>query len=137
MDFPLVNFDPVTGVAFVGIPTVPRRVVGLNKLVQIVVIAILKNGGQAVIDPEQGSGLRAMIGYFNYTTPTEIQVEVLKRVKLIEKQIISNQNGFDLAASEKLVSLKVMQVATDPATGATAVKLKVNNQAGQSTTLVV
>lgn len=137
MDFPLINFDPTTGIATVGIPTVPRRLTGINKLVQVVVIAVLKNGGQAVIDPEQGSGLRAMIGYFNYTTPTEVQVEVLKRIKLIEQQIISNQANFSLQSSEKLTSLKVLQVATDPVTGATAVKIKVNNQAGQSTTLVV
>lgn len=137
MDFPLVTFDPITGMAMIGVPTVPRRVVGINKLVQIVVIAILKNGGQAVIDPDQGSGLRAMIGQFNYTEPTAIQVEVLKRIQLIEKQIIANQANFTLPSSEKLVSLKILQVATDPATGATAVKIKVNNQAGQSTTLVV
>ena len=124
MDFPLINFDPYTGIASVGMPASPRYVRGINKLVQVVCVAILKNGGQDVFDPNQGSGLRSMIGQYNFSDSGEIKVEVIQRVQMIEKQIIQNQSGFILPASEKLAKLTVLSVVVDAATSATAIRLR-------------
>lgn len=137
MDFPLVNFDTETGVAYIGIPKVPRPLKGIQKLVQIVVIAILKNRGQDVFTPLEGSGLRSMIGQFNYSNPSEIRLEVIQRVQRIQQEIVANQVGSNAAASEKLRSVKVLEVVTDTVTSNTAVRLQVASEAGQSTTLVV
>lgn len=137
MDFPLIVFDEATGIASVGIPKVPRRVTGINKLVQVVVIAILKNGDQDVLNPELGAGLRLMIGQFNYSDPSLIRVEVIQRVKNIEQQIIAIQTSFNLPASEKLSRLTVLDVVIDANTSAAAVRIKIDSQAGQSTTVVV
>jgi len=137
MDFPLITFNKDTGFAEVGIPTAPRALRGINKLVQLVVVALLKNGGQDVFSPEEGSGLRAMIGQFNYANPSEIKVEVVQRVKLIEQQIVANQVNFTVPAAEKLKQLKVLDLVSDPVTGATAVRVQIYNEAGQSKTTVV
>lgn len=137
MDFPLISFDPDTGIAYVGIPQVPRNLRGIDKVVQIVCIAILKNRGQDVFDTEAGTGLRAMIGQFNYSDPNEIKIEVIQRISQIEKQIINNQTGFNLPSSEKLSKLTVLSVVSDAVTGNTAVQVKVTNEAGQSTVAVV
>jgi len=137
MDFPLIIFDQNTGIASVGIPASPRPLKGVQKLVQIVCIAVLKNSGQDVFNPPEGSGLRSLIGQFNYSDPGEIKLEVIRRVGLIEKQIIANQSGFVLPATEKLAKLTVLSVIYDSVTANTAVRLQVINEAGQSQIAVV
>ena len=137
MDFPLISFNAVTGLAEAGIPSAPRPLRGIQALVQIVVIAILKNGGQDVLTPEQGSGLRGLIGQYNFSDPNEIKAEVIQRMRLIESQIIANQAGFSIPASEKLKKLTVLEIASDPNSGATAVRVQIFNEAGQQTTTVV
>jgi hypothetical protein len=137
MDFPLIVFDPETGVASVGIPSVIRPVRGIKKLVQVVVLALLKNGGQDVLTPDEGSGVRSLIGQFNYSDTSEIKIEVLRRIRKVEAEILANQEVVSLPADEKLRELKIMSVVSDPANGNTAVSLQVINEAGQSTTVVV
>ena len=137
MDFPLITYDPETGLATVGIPTNPRVTRGVDKLSQIVCLAVLKNGGQDVFTPGEGSGLRALIGQYNHYDPSEIQAEVIRRVKLIEQQIIANQLGYSLPATEKLVKLRVLSVVVDSVTWNTAVRIQIINEAGQSIVTVV
>lgn len=137
MDFPLITYDPDTGMATVGMPQNPRAVRGVDKLSAIVCVALLKNGGQDVFAPDQGSGIRALIGQYNYYDPSEIQAEVIQRVGLIEQQIIANQQGFTLPASEKLVKLRVLSVVVDNVTWNTAVRIQIINEAGQSIVTVV
>jgi hypothetical protein len=110
---------------------------GIQALVQIVVIAILKNGNQDVLTPEEGSGLRSLIGQYNMADPNEIKTEIIQRIGIIEKQIISNQVNFNVPASEKLKKLTVLQIVSDPSTGSTAVRVQIFNEAGQTTTTVV
>ena len=137
MDFPLITFNSETGLAEVGIPKTPKGLFGIKVLVQIVVIAILKNGGQDVLMPNEGSGLRSMIGQYNFTEPNAIKSEVVQRIGLIEKQIIANQAGFIVPSAEKLKKLTVLSVVADNTTGAAAVRIQVYNEAGQSITTVV
>ena len=137
MDFPLITFNPETGLAEVGIPKSARVYRGIDKLIQIVTVAVLKNGGQDVFDPNAGTGLRSMLGQFNYYSPDEIKIEVIQRINKIKKQIIENHTGFNLPSTEKLADLKVLSVIVDSVTGAAAVNLQVVNEAGQSKVAVV
>jgi hypothetical protein len=137
MDFPLITFDPNTGLAQVGMPDAPRAVVGIDKLVQIVTIGILKNRGQDIFTPSEGTGLRSLIGQFNFFNPEEVKVEVIQRIKSLEQQIINNQIGVTVPASEKLVKLRVLTVVSDSTTGSLAVRIQIFNEAGQSTVAVV
>lgn len=137
MDFPLIYFDPDNGVASIGIPPVARPLRGLSKLVQVVVLGILKNGGQDVLTPSEGSGIRALLGQYNYTESSEIKIEILQRLRKVESQIIVNQESVALPSDEKLREIKVLNIVSDPTTGSTAVRLQVINEAGQSTTVVV
>ena len=137
MDFPLITFNPDTGLAEPGIPKAPRPLRGIQALVQIVVIAILKNGSQDVLTPDYGSGLRAMIGQYNYHDPNEIKAEIIQRIKVIEQQIIANSANFSVPATEKLRQLTVQEIAFDPSNGNVAVKVQIFNEAGQQTTTVV
>jgi hypothetical protein len=137
MDFPIITFNPDTGLAEAGIPKAPRPLKGIQALVQIVVIAILKNGGKDVLTPEEGSGLRAMIGQYNVSDPNEIKLEIIQRIRSIEKQIISSHAGFSVPATEKLKKLNITEIAIDPITNAVAVRVQIFNEAGQQTTTVV
>jgi len=137
MDFPLVKFDPNTGVATLGMPTVPRPLRGIQKLVQIVVIAVLKNGGQDVFAPIEGSGLRALIGQFNYSDEQEVRVELSSRVNKIQREVIQNQAPFPSPPAEKLRSLKVLEIAVDPVTSSAFLRLQVISEAGQTAQVVI
>lgn len=137
MDFPLITFNKDTGIAELGMPANPRPYRGIDKLVQIVVIAIFKNQQQDVFSPVEGSGLRALIGQFNYADPEEVQVEVLTRLKKVQDEIVQNQANTNYPSSEKLKELKVLKIVTDPISANTAVNIRVISEAGQSTDVVV
>lgn len=137
MDFPIVSFDPATGLASIGIPKSPRPLRGIDKLVQIVVIALLKNLGQDVFTPNEGSGLRSLIGQFNYTDSAEIKAEVLQRVNKVNDEILRNQTDLSVPATEKLRQLRVLEIAVDVSQSQAALRLRVISEAGQTTDVLV
>lgn len=137
MDFQMVVFDPNTGLASLQIPTVPRKISGIEKLVQIVVLTLLKNGGRDVFEPEVGSGLRGAIGQYNFTEGEEVKNLVVQRIRAIEQQIIGFQAGEMISPTEKLKRLEVLGVGFDPATYQTLVKVQVFSEAGQSRNVMI
>jgi len=136
-DYQIITFDSTTGVATLGIPTVPKRLVGLEKLVQIVALGFLRNPGRNVFAPTEGSGLRAEIGKYNYNDGAEIRSLVIQRTKIVEKEILSRQKQGEGDPSERLQSLTVTDVAFDSITGETAVRVRVINELGDSKDFIV
>lgn len=138
MDFSITTADPVTGIVTVGIPTVPKILTGLNKLVQWVTLNFLKDPGRDVITPNAGAGFRAMIGQYNYTFGgNEIQARVILTVKQQQAAIIAQQAAAPGDPNEMLQSLTVENMAFDQNTGDLVVSITVENQAGQTANILI
>src|ERR1700693_3357517 len=93
MDYQVVRFDPTTGVAIYGITNPPKIITGFAKLVQIVVLSYMRNPGQAVLAPGEGSGLRQAIGQYNFTGDgTELRALAVQRTRAVQLEVISRQS---------------------------------------------
>lgn len=139
MDYQVVTFDSVTGLASYGIPTVPKVIKGLPKLVQIVVLSFLRNPGKSVLAPNEGSGLRAAIGTYNYSNDggAEVRALCVQRTRAVQLEVVSRQSPSSGAPSERLKSLTLTNFAFDINTGNTMLGVKIINEAGDSTNILV
>lgn len=139
MDYQVVTFDPITGVASYGIPPVPKILKGIQKLVQIVVLSYQRNPGKSVLSPVEGSGLRAAIGTFNYSdnSAAEIRALCVQRTRAVQLEVISRQSPSSGAPSERLRSLTLTNFAFDSTTGRTMLGVKIINEAGDSANVLV
>lgn len=138
MDFQVVTFDPTTGLASYGIPAVPKILTGMDKLVQIVVLEFLRNPGQNILSPTEGSGLRGDIGQYNFTgDPEELRSHVVQRSRFCQQEIIARQDPSTGTPDERLKSLTVKNFAYDDETGQAMLLVQVINEAGDSTTVLV
>ena len=139
MDYQVITFDPITGLASYGIPPVPRILKGLDKLVQVVVLYFLRNPGKSVLAPTEGSGLRAAIGVYNFTDDggAELRSLCVQRARAGQLEIISRQSPGSGTPSERLRSLTVTNFAFDADTGQTLLGVKIVNEAGDSSNILV
>lgn len=136
-DISIVNFDPITGEVSLGLGNTPRVIDGMDLLKQIVVLAYLRNPGQSVIDPDEGSGVRAAIGQYNFVEGDEIKVLFIQRTQAIEQEIIGRQEGATTAPEERLKKLVVIDVAFDETTNSVAGRTQIINQAGDTSDIIV
>lgn len=137
MDLQITNIDPETGVVSLGIPVVPRKLTGLSKLAQIVTLQILKNPGQDVLTPTEGTGFRSMIGQYNFVTTEEIRGAVVQRIRFVESQILASQLPGVGTPSERLKELKLQDMAFDETTRELLVRIRILNESGQDTDVIV
>lgn len=137
MDFQLVTFDPDTGLASYGIPTVPKIITGIDKLVQVVVLSFLRNPGRSVLAPVEGSGLRADIGQYNIVDGTELRAHAIQRTRAVQQEVLGRQNPGTGTPSERLKSLQVKNFAYDEQTGRAMLFVQIINEAGDSTNVLI
>lgn len=137
-EYKIVNFDPTTGLATVGIPTVQKIIQGSDLLVQVVVLSFLRNPGKSVMFPSEGSGLRGDIGQYNFTiSGNQVQLLAVQRVKVVQQEVISRQDPNVGTPSERLRSLTLQSFAWDPNTSAAVLQVTLVNEAGDSRTVLV
>jgi hypothetical protein len=137
MDFKIINYDD-KGLASFGIPDVTKKISGFDKLTQIVVLEIFRNPGRNVFFPQEGSGLRAAVGRFNYSEESEIRSYIIQRIDQVKKNIIELQNIENiLDVSERLKAIDIISFSFDANEGIAYVSIKVYNELGQSRTLIV
>lgn len=136
-DYKIISFDEITGVATVGIPKVPKKIIGMDKLVQVVALSYLRNSGRNVFAPVEGSGLRSEIGKYNFVDGAEIRSLVIQRTKIVEKEILDRQKAGEGDPTERLKTLSIMDVASDPDTGETLARVRVINELGDSKDFLV
>lgn len=136
-DIEIVQFDPDTGLATLGLGNSPKILTGMDKLKQIVVLAYLRNPGQDIFDPQEGSGLRAEIGQFTFVEGDEVSALFVQRTQGVEKEIIDRQEGTVSDASEKLKKLSVLDVAFDQTSSSLLGRVQIINQAGDVTDILV
>lgn len=136
-DIQIVRFDSVTGLATVGMGIAPKILRGMDKLKQIVALEYLRNPGQSVIQPDEGSGLRAAIGQYNIGGDSELKTLFVQRTLSVEKSIVSRQETTAGPPTEKLKKLTVLDVATDAFAGSMTGRVQVINQVGDEIDILV
>jgi hypothetical protein len=133
----IINFDPNTGIATVGMTTAPKKLSGMEKLAHIVALEYLKNPGRDVIDPYEGSGLRAAIGQYNYTQEDEVRLLATQRTQAIEKEIIARQPAGIGTPDDRLKKLSILDIAMDLEQSRLMLRVQIINEAGDSTDILI
>jgi phage baseplate assembly protein W len=135
-DIQIVNVNPETRVVFFEIR--PKRVQGISKLIQIVVLSLLDVPGQDVLDPERGSGIPALVGSnIDLSDPQEILAEVAQSVRKTEREILDSQIGVDDDPSERLRQLQIIELVPGEQIDQLFLKLRIINEAGRAADVVV
>ena len=140
MDYQMTIVNPNTGQVTLGIPTIPTLLTGLDELVQVVVLSILRNPGKSVLFPVEGSGLRADIGKYNVSTsspPTELQARVVQAVQTVQQEVISRQDPTQGSPDSRLSSLVLKGFAFDSTTLAAVLQIQIIAESGDSTNILV
>lgn len=137
-DLKVYTVDP-DGRIKLALPMPPVKVSGKEKLVQIVVLALLNDPGRNAFYPEDGSGLPSMIGSnVSVDDPTETLAEVSEKVDKIKDEILDAQTGLsNEEPSELLRDLIVLNVETGVNIDEVLLKLRIVSEAGDETDLVV
>lgn len=138
-DFKIIRIDSRTRRVTINPSMPPRKVTGLEKLIQVVVLALLNDVGRNVFDPDQGSGLPSLIGSnINPNDPTEALADVTERIEKIREEIIENQNNLENEDStERLADLQILSVDTGVNIDEIIVKLRLVSEAGDQTTIAL
>lgn len=120
-------------------PLLPEKVSGKDKLIQIVLLALLTNPGRNVNYPERGSGLPSLIGSnIDPNDPTEVLSDVSERIEKIRDEIIDAQSALiNETPSERLQDLVLVNVDIGDSIDEVMVKLRVVSEAGDELDLTV
>lgn len=136
MDIQLVEVDQITRqIKFV---LKPRKLTGISKLLQIVVLSLLNTPDRDVLDPVKGGGLPEMVGMnINPKDSTEIFAEIARRIKKSEQEIIDDQIGINDPPQEKLRELQIIDIKEGEQIDEIFVKIRIINQANQAADILV
>lgn len=136
MDIQLIDIKPDTREVYFVLRA--RKVTGISKLVQIVVLSLLNVPGQDVLSPDKGAGLPALVGSnIDINDTTEIYGEIAQRVRKSENEIIADQIGINDPSSEKLSELRIIGIDQGETLDQILVRIRVINQEGLATDIVV
>lgn len=110
-DLKLFAQDPASGVLIFGISDPPQTVSGIDKLVQIVALALLNNGGRSITNPGRAGGLRRLIGgNINLDDPSELFADIRIMTGRVEQTIKEEQLRITRPTSERLLSLQLIDI---------------------------
>jgi hypothetical protein len=116
----------------------PKIASGVLKLTQIVLLSLLNIPGQDVLDPENGGGIPELLGFnFGPDETNEIVSEVTRRVRKTEAEILTQQIGYTIPASERLKEVKIIGVDEGDGIDAVFIRLRIINELGQQQDVVV
>jgi len=136
MDIQLFTVNPTTNRIEWGV--VPKVITGINKLIQIVVLALLEVPGYDVLDPADGSGIPALLGMNVYVDDiSSAKGEIARGIKKIQSEIIKYQVGLNCTADEKLSDIKILNITQGEASDEILVKLRVVSAAGKAANVVL
>lgn len=135
MEIQLIERDHRTGrISFV---LKAKKLTGISKLVQVVVLSLLNVPGQDVLDPSKGGGLPTLVGSnIDPNDSTEIFAEVAMRIRKSEQEIIDDQIGINDPPEEKLRELRIIGIDRGGSPDEIFVRIRVVNEAGQATDVV-
>jgi len=137
MDIQIIKVDSTT--RQVTFELQPKIITGILKLVQIIVISLLKNpNGRSVFFPEKGAGMMSLVGQYNLNSDsTDVFAEVARMVKKTENEVISDQISSSDSDYEKLSEIQIVNIKQGSDLDSLYVQLRVVNQAGQTSDIMV
>lgn len=137
-DLKVLTRDATTGRLTPGVPRPPQTVEGIDLLVQIVVLLYLNNGGRSIFEPGRAGGLRAFIG-LNYDPddPSELFADLRLMTSRIEQMIKEEQEKTRRTASERLLSLQLLDIIPDDVNPEIEIIVQVINEEQQTQQAVV
>ena len=113
MDFAVTKTDEYGRMTFDFSSKTPVKLEGIQKLVQMVLLKILKSPGQDIMSPDTGGGILTILqGNVNENT-SEVLAELSPAIKKVEQEIIEEQSGQELPDSEKLQRLNPASIEVD------------------------
>jgi hypothetical protein len=113
-DLKLLIRDPATGRLRLGMPRPPAVVQGIDKLVQIVALLFMENGGRSIVTPGRAGGLRALLGSnIDQSDPAELMADIRLIVSRVEEQVKQEQVRTRRPPSERLQSLQLVDIVPD------------------------
>jgi hypothetical protein len=136
-DIQIFQIDPTTGLGTLELGNAPKELAGIQLLAQIVALSFLRDPGQDVIDPTEGAGVRQDIGNLSVTSEDEANLLIMQRTKVVETEVLSRQTVGIGDPSEKLLSLTVLDVASNLSEAQIMTRIKVTSETGQSTEILV
>jgi len=139
MDIKITNIDPLTGLVTLGLNNNTKTVSNMDLLAQIVSLKLLKTFDQDVFDPKEGTDFRADIGQYNFAADDveEIRLLAVSQIQKIEQDIIEEQGTNLGTPSERLLKLRLMDIAGDVDTGSVAIRVQIVNESGNTRDIVV
>ena len=136
MDIQVIDVDPIT--RQVSFTLKARKVTGISKLIQIVVLSLMNTPGRDVLSPDKGAGLPSLVGSnIDVNDSTELYGEIAQRVRKSEREIIADQIGINDPASEKLAELRIINIEQGETLDQILVTIRVINQEGLATDITV
>ena len=135
-DIKLIDVDPITHV--VTMKMEPKKVKGMFKLMQIVILSLLTVPGKDVLHPSKGGGIPDLLNTnIDPSDSTELMAEVMQRVKKTEREVIDDQIGSNDSPEEKLREIQVISVKQGNNESEILLRIRIINQAGQATDVTV
>ena len=135
-DIQIIDVHPTTRV--VSFVMKAKKITGISKLIQIVVLSLLNVPGQDVLDPDLGGGLPSLIGSnINPNDSTEIFADVVQRIKKCQREVIDAQIGLNEDPEEKLQELQIVSIDNGTNLDEIFVRIRVINELGRTTDIVV
>lgn len=137
-DLKILTLDATTGRLVLGIPRPPQTVSGIDLLVQIVVVLFLNNGGRSIFNPGRAGGLRSFIGLnFDPDDPAELFADLRLMTSHVEQMIKEEQAATNRNASERLLTLQVLDIIPDDVNPEIELIVQVVNEEQQTQRAVV
>lgn len=130
--------NPSTGRMTVGMSRPPETVSGIELLVQTVVLFYLNNGGRSIFSPGRAGGLREYIGLnYDHEDPSEIFADMRLITSRIEEMIKEEQVKTDRPPSERLITLRVIDIIPDETQLEIELQVQVINEEQQTAQAMV
>jgi hypothetical protein len=140
MDVQITQVDPLTGEVSLSLGLTPKKLRGINKLVQKVAIKVLKNFGRDVFYPDEGTDFRNEIGQLNISASggeDELRLIATQRIRKIEAEIIDQQGPEIGDPTERLKKINILDIAADISQASAAIRMQVINEAGEQKDVIV
>jgi len=107
----------------------PISNMGLDKLVQEIVLHLKRTPNRDVFDPAIGSSLRQALPLaYGSQTKNQVFATIASSISKIKSDILSSQSNVNLDPREKLQDIELMEATFDPNQTAWFISIRVTNQ---------
>ena len=136
MDIQVIDVDPVTRKVFFTLKA--KKVTGIYKLIQIVILCLMNTPGRDILDPSKGAGLPTLVGSnIDPNDSTELYGDIAQKINKAEAEIIASQVGINDPSSEKLAELQILDINSGVKADEIFIRLRIINQEGRASDVVV